>query len=240
MKVTVEQMDSALKETISSLLKIWDANKDVTHLDQLRLIVKHASKGKVAMRQEWVDDLSSAYVSPIFDVPPYLNPDTRGVLAWVKNRNMRVGLICNTGLTPGSGLRKLLENEGVIHYFDLLIYSDEVGIRKPDPGIFHLAARRLGVKPCEAIYVGDNLRVDVWGAKNAGFKAIHFASEEGRDKMAEADPTSLVARSRNLGTLKKEQMAPNKTITSFNMITEAIKQLVEDDPEAMAKAEDKP
>lgn len=225
LKVTVEQLSSALQKTISSLLAIWDTNKDVTHMDQLRLIVKHASEGTVSLKEEWVDDLSSAYVSPIIDVPPYLNPNVREVLAWIKSRNMRIGLVCNTGLTPGSGLRKLLSNEGIIHYFDLLIYSDEVGIRKPDPEIFNLVAQKLSLKPYEIVHVGDNLKSDVCGAKNAGFKAIHLDSEEGRDRLAEADPSSLVVLSRNLGKLGMEQMAPDKTIASLTMVTKTIEEL---------------
>jgi putative hydrolase of the HAD superfamily len=219
------QVDLALKETVSSLLPLWEGNKDVTTLDQLRLVVKSASKGEVALRDEWVEDLTSAYVSAVFQVPPYLNPDAERVLLWLKNRGSRVGLICNTGLTPGTALRQLLADGGVAGYFDVMIFSNEVGIRKPDPEIFHLAAQELGVEPCQAVHVGDNLRVDVWGAKNAGFKAIHFACEEGKDRIAEADPNSLVAQSRKIGILKKEQVTANKTINSFSMITEAIEQL---------------
>lgn len=65
------------------------------------------------------------------------------------------------------------------------------------------------------------------GAKSAGFRAIHFACDEGRDKIAEADPNSLVVKSRNLGTLEKGQIEPDKTMDSLSKIKEAIKQLEE-------------
>jgi len=225
LEVSAWQVDLAVKETVSSLLPLWEGNKDVTTLYQLRLVVKSASKGKVVLREEWVKELTSAYVSAVFEVPPYLNPGAEGVLLWLKNRGSRVGLICNTGITPGTALRQLLAEGGMAGYFDVMIFSNEVGVRKPDPEIFHLAARELGVKPSQGVHVGDNLRADVWGAKNAGFKAIHFACEEGKDRIAEADPNSLVAQSRKIGILKKEQVTADKTITSFNMITEAIEQL---------------
>ena len=225
LEVSAEQVDLAVQETVSSLLPLWDGNKDVTTLDQLRLVVKSASKGKVALKDEWVDKLTSAYVSAVFEVPPYLNPDAEEVLPWLKNRGSRLGLICNTGITPGTALRQLLAEGGVAGYFDVMIFSNEAGIRKPDPEIFHLAAQELGVEPSQAVHVGDNLRVDVWGAKNAGFKAIHFVCEDGKDRIAEADPNSLVAQSRKMGTLKKEHVTADKTIISFNMITEAIEQL---------------
>jgi len=224
-ETSVDQLASALNETISSLLEVWDKDKDVTHLDQIRLILKCASKGSVTLKEEWVEELSSAYVSPILEVPPYLNPDGRKVLRWLRSRNKLIGLICNTGLTPGSGLRRFLSEEGVTKYFDVMIFSDEVGIRKPDPRIFHLAAEKLKIKPSEMVHVGDNLKTDVWGAKNAGFKAIYLSSDSGRDKIAESDPTSLVSLSRSLGSLKEDEIAPDAIITSLSMVTKVIKEL---------------
>lgn len=106
-----------------------------------------------------------------------------------------------------------------------MVFSDEEGVRKPDAGIFQITARRLKAEPCEIVHVGDNLKADVWGAKNAGFKAIYYAGEEGRDRLAEADPTSLVALSRRLGTLRKEDIIPDKTIRHFNMLIGAMKEL---------------
>lgn len=223
--VSAEQASSALKQVTESLLRVWDRNDDVSHIEQLELIARFVSNGSLALKNEWVDELSSAYVSPFFKIPPYLNPEAESVLEDLTQTGKRIGLICNTGVTPGFALRRFLESEGVLEYFDFLAFSDEIGFRKPGIRIFHLVAQRLKIDPCNIAHVGDNLRIDVWGAKNAGFKAIHFASEEGRDKIAEADPTSLVARSRNLGILEKEQISPDKITTSFNMITDAIEQL---------------
>lgn len=225
--VSTERTESALKQVIASLLEVWDRNEDVSHVEQLELLVRFVSNGSFALKNEWVEDLSSAYVSAFFEVPPYLNPDAVSVLEDLVEAGKQIGLICNTGLIPGFALRRFLESEGVLEYFDLLVFSDEMGFRKPDSRIFDFAARKLKADPSSVVHVGDNLRIDVWGAKNAGFKAIHFACDEGRDKMAEADPNSLVARSRRLGTLEKEQIAPDKTITSFTMVTEAVKQLEE-------------
>jgi len=177
------------------------------------------------LKSEWVEELSSAYVSPFFEVPPYLNPDAVNVLEDLVEAGKRIGLICNTGLTPGFALREFLDSEGVLEFFDFLAFSDEIGFRKPDSRIFHLVARKLKVDPRSVVHVGDNSRVDVLGAKSAGFKAICFACDEGRDKIAEADPTSLVAQSKNLGTLEREDILPDKTITHFDMLIRTIKEM---------------
>jgi putative hydrolase of the HAD superfamily len=223
--VSLKQMASAMDETASTLKKVWETNEDVTHLDQIRLILKHALKSSVAINDEWMGELSSAYVSPIFKVRPYLNPDVPEVLRRFKDQNKLVGLICNTGLTPGTAIRRFLEEEGVARYFDLMVFSDEVGIRKPDPRIFRSVAHKFKVSPHNIVHIGDNLRVDVWGAKNAGFKAIYFSSEVGRDKIAESDPKSLVSFSRRLGNLKEDQIVADRTITSLAMSPKTVQEL---------------
>lgn len=224
-KTSIKQLISVIKAMSPWLVSIWETNKDVTHLDQLRFIVKTASKSLVSMKEEWTDELSMAYVSPLFEVPPYLNLDARKVLQQLKDQNKLIGLICNTGRTPGFSLRKFLQKKGVAEYFDIMLFSNDVGIRKPDPRLFQKATQKLKVKPHEVIHVGDNLKTDVWGAKNAGLKAIHFSTETGRDKVAETDPTSLVAISRKLGKLKEKEILPDGTIKSLKMVMEVIESL---------------
>jgi putative hydrolase of the HAD superfamily len=224
-KVSLKEMSAAVNETISSLMTIWDVNRDIGYIDQIRLIIKKVSKDSLDPKQEWMNELVSAYTSSILEVPPHLNPEARKVLEGLKKRRKLIGLICNTGLTPGIGLRKLLANEGVTEYFNLMVFSEEIGIRKPDPRIFQLATRRLGVQSFEIVHVGDNLKMDVWGAKNAGLKAIHFSSQEGRDRIAESDPNSLVSLSRKLGNLEGLKIVPDMEINSLAMLMKAIEEL---------------
>jgi putative hydrolase of the HAD superfamily len=224
-EVLPSQVARALEDMISFLLKTWNKNKDISHQEQLKLVVKYATEGAVTMEENWIKELSAAYVSPIYEVPPYLNPSALTVLKWLKNQNKRVGLICNTGLTPGFELRKFLAKENVAQYFDHMTFSDEISIRKPDPKIFLHTAQKLKTKPNEIVHIGDNLKSDVWGAKNAGFKAFHLQTNEGHDKIAQSDPNSLLSVSRNLGETGKKELTADKTITSLSMTTNAIKQL---------------
>jgi putative hydrolase of the HAD superfamily len=56
---------------------------------------------------------------------------------------------------------------------DLIVYSHEVGISKPDPRIYQLACARLGVQPAETVFLDDNqLMVD--GARAVGMQAVLF------------------------------------------------------------------
>ncbi len=224
-RVSSEEVNLAMKKTISSLLTIWEENKDVDHLTQVQLIIKNIADDKVSLNNECVNKLSQAYVAPLFEVPPYLNPDVYEVLQKLRDHRVFIGLICNTGLSPGKVLRDLLADWNVVGFFDFMVFSDEVGIRKPDSGIFHLVAKKLKVQPSECVHVGDNLNSDVDGVKNAGFKAIHFSNDAGRDKLAESDPNSLVSHSRNLGKLERCGEGPDVTIESLKMLTKAIEEI---------------
>jgi putative hydrolase of the HAD superfamily len=223
--VSVEQVEQALEGTVSSLLKVWDRNRDVSHPEQIRLFIKHLSKGKIVLNDESINEVSRAYVLPLFEAPPYLNPDAQEALDWLKDHRKRIGIICNTGLTPGSALRRFLSDSGVAESFCTMIFSNEVGVRKPDRRIFRLAAVTLGASPTEIVHVGDNLKSDVWGAKNAGFRGVYLSGNVGRDRLAESDPRSLVALSRNLGSSGLKKFKPDKTITSLSMIGQAIKEV---------------
>ena len=62
-----------------------------------------------------------------------------------------------------------LEEDGLTQYFDSVILSAVCGLRKPDPEIYLMAAREVGIPPEKCAYVGDNLNRDVTGAKAANF-----------------------------------------------------------------------
>ena len=54
----------------------------------------------------------------------------------------------------------------------MVVTSQDAGANKPQPEIFRFALQKAGVKPAEAIYIGDQYQVDVVGARGAGMKAI--------------------------------------------------------------------
>lgn len=88
--------------------------------------------------------------------------------------NIRRGLVCDTGFTPGRLVRTLLEENGLLGHLEVLCFSDEVGIPKPGPEIFGKALAELGVRPPEAVHIGDLRRTDIAGAHDIGMHAIRF------------------------------------------------------------------
>lgn len=65
-----------------------------------------------------------------------------------------------------------LSKFNLIDFFDAIVLSSEAGVRKPNPEIFHTLLDTLGVPPEAAVFVGDNLFDDVYGASQVGMKTI--------------------------------------------------------------------
>jgi len=88
-----------------------------------------------------------------------------------------VGLISDTGMTPGSAIHALLDREGFTKHFRAFSFSDEVGVAKPQSAIFRHAAVGLGVEPGAIFHIGDLEPTDIAGAINVGARAGLFAGD---------------------------------------------------------------
>ncbi len=97
-------------------------------------------------------------------------PHAREVVEELERRGYVLGIISN--LIGTREIPDWLEAEGFTSYFESVVLSSVLGIRKPDPGIYLEAARRAGVEPRKCVYVGDNLKRDVTGTREAGFGMI--------------------------------------------------------------------
>jgi REG-2-like HAD superfamily hydrolase len=93
---------------------------------------------------------------------------TAETLDELRRRGYRLGVISNAD----GRAEQALDAVGLRPHFELVVDSGLVGIDKPDPRIFRLAAERMGVQPHEAVYVGDIYEIDVQGARAAGMQAI--------------------------------------------------------------------
>ncbi len=94
------------------------------------------------------------------------------LLIALKNKGKKLGIISNTPL--GNVERIWLKKLNLLQYFDTLIFSIEIGKRKPHKKIFNAAMESIGVHPNESIHIGDSPETDILGAKSAGMMAIYL------------------------------------------------------------------
>lgn len=95
---------------------------------------------------------------------------TAPALEELKRRGYILGVVSNSD----GRIESAFEQVGLTSYFDFFIDSFNVGVEKPDPGIFLLATERANVAPEQAAYVGDLYWVDVIGARSAGLLPILY------------------------------------------------------------------
>ncbi len=98
----------------------------------------------------------------------------RATLESLAEGGVRRALVCDTGFTPGRVVRRLLEEQGLGDLLEAHCFSDEVGVPKPGNEIFAKALAELGVRPPEAVHVGDLRRTDIAGAHDFGMHAVRF------------------------------------------------------------------
>ena len=99
---------------------------------------------------------------------PYLHE----MLYALKTRGYALGIVTN-GRSPFQ--EQNVAALGIDHYFDAMLVSAAVGVRKPETEIFMRAVQCLGVQAEETIFVGDNPQADIAGAQKCGMKTIWFA-----------------------------------------------------------------
>lgn len=94
-------------------------------------------------------------------------PDVKSTVAELCKRGYTLGIIANT--VTETEIPDWMVTDGVCDYFKIVLLSSKVRLRKPNPEIYWLACKQLGVQPEECAYVGDNPRRDVEGTVKAGF-----------------------------------------------------------------------
>lgn len=81
---------------------------------------------------------------------------------------------------------------GLTGYFNPVLISSDYGYRKPDERFFQKALDALKIKPSEAIYVGNDMYRDVFGAQKAGMKAVFFLSNQGEHHFPNTKPDYVI------------------------------------------------
>ena len=112
----------------------------------------------------------------------HVGPDVVPTLEAVHGLGLRLGLVSNAAYRPRLMMEQL-EAVGLRSYFDAVTFSSEVGLRKPHPGIYTDALKKLGVDARNVLFVGDRLREDVQGPQQLGMRAVLV-----REWRQEADP----------------------------------------------------
>ncbi|EON23274.1 MULTISPECIES: HAD family hydrolase [Nocardioides] len=118
-------------------------------------------------------DLLAAYYE-FWEPHTATDPECRDMFTELRAMGLKIGVLSNT-IWPRAWHVKFFQRDGVYDLIDGDVYTSEIEWTKPSPEAFGAAMAAVGVSdPGACVYVGDRLFDDIWGAHNAGLKAIHI------------------------------------------------------------------
>jgi putative hydrolase of the HAD superfamily len=88
--------------------------------------------------------------------------------------NYKVGIISDTGFSPGVIIRELFARVGLTNYISAYSFSNETGVAKPHPRAFTTILEQLNIDAADSLHIGDIERTDIAGANAVGMKSIRF------------------------------------------------------------------
>lgn len=166
-------LDAAMASSWERFLGAWKSNEQYTHVEAAVDILDQLGYD---VPRDVHDQLIATYTYSA-ETMPSLTEGIGDCLRALKAAGVRLGIICDVGMTPSTALRSILEHNGLLSLFDHWSFSDEVGAYKPAREIFSHAASGLGVAdvpPSQLAHVGDLKRTDIAGALGVDWNAVRY------------------------------------------------------------------
>lgn len=158
---------------------VWKENHINWTVDQrLRVVLRGLGR---TLPDNAFADLVERHGNMEVDVPPDLIEGAAEAIEDLATR-YKLCIVSDAIVTPGTGLRTILDGYGLKKHFQGFAYSDEVGHSKPHRSMFDAAAQQLGVELSEIVHIGDRDHNDVKGPHAVGAKAVLFTATRPADK----------------------------------------------------------
>ncbi len=101
-----------------------------------------------------------------------MNPDMVNIVKILRSKEIKIGILSNIANPEYDIIRK----NNLQGLFDVILYSYDKGVVKPEFEFFNLMLSQLNSKSNETIMIGDSLRSDITPAKALGMHTIHFTN----------------------------------------------------------------
>src|SRR6266581_1426610 len=170
----------------------WHRNRDLQPDEQIDAFLEFAGLDPSDARLR--ETIANAFGEAIRAEPPVLDPHIRETLERLRAAGYRIGLVSNTGRTWGRFLRPIQDGMGIGRLFDARVFSDEVGVRKPEPRIFDVALAAMGLRAERAVNVGAAALAALAGSNRIGMPAVGFNNGVPAEHAVHVWPASLDAR----------------------------------------------
>jgi putative hydrolase of the HAD superfamily len=187
----MESLQSAYSHALDRFCDVWQ--NEHRHMPSAQRLGFMMGRLGVELSQEDLASVVKYFEETVLhDLPP-LVAGARLVLDTLHGP-YRLGLICDSGMSPGRVMREVLARLDLLSYFSATVFSDELGCTKPDVRMFRCALDQLAVAAQDAAHVGDLLNTDIAGANAAGMKTIWLDWGMGQSSEASVTPDYRITR----------------------------------------------
>lgn len=167
--------DMAVKESWDYFNRIWI--EEFRTPDAYELVKFIWKKFNIPEDDDLINKVVKDFAETVYWYPPALMSGIREALD-ILEKKYTLCIVSDTGLSPGTVLRSMLNTESILHYFQAFSFSDETGTSKPHPKAFLTVLDKFNCSPEQALHIGDIEYTDIKGAKSLGMKAIKFTGDE--------------------------------------------------------------
>ena len=147
--------------------------KEIPSQERFKIMLCLLGHAADEITHDAIETITTAHMAKLqeaFEV----RPETIEVLEWAKTR-YRTAMISNFAYAPA--LYDALDRFGIRSAFETIIVSAEAGWCKPHRIIFDQTFQRMGIRPSEALFVGDQMYIDVYGALSCGMDVVWIQTE---------------------------------------------------------------
>ncbi|TFH37245.1 MAG: HAD family hydrolase [Anaerolineales bacterium] len=175
-------------------LRTYYANRDQDHIERTTFAVLRGElEGLTALPLE--EPLLRRGLSAMYAVSEACwqpKPAMRAVLDRLSGQGYRLGLLSNAG--DVANVQRLIDKAAIRSYFDPILISAAIGIRKPDPRPMQMILEQWQLPASDVVMVGDLLQADILGAQRAGIHHIWLCEDsnpESRDPSEAIQPDAI-------------------------------------------------
>ncbi|MEJ2549986.1 MAG: HAD family hydrolase [Anaerolineales bacterium] len=148
------------------------SNIEISSMSVLRLVLTEF--GYAAVADETLEHALACFYKHFEDHWEPMS-DLLAVLDEIHEADYRLGMISNAG--NAANVQRLIDKAGIRKYFDPVLISSEVGLRKPHRLLFETVLRRWQLPAEQVVMIGDMLKADVLGAQQVGMHQIWITAE---------------------------------------------------------------
>ena len=185
--VDADQVRTAYKSNEEVFRRVWhDEFKTMTVSHRIGLLLEEMG---LSLPDEALDRVVRGWEEMEHDIAPDLAPGVADVLERLAGQ-YSLAVISDAIVSPGRVLRLILQKYGLLDYFKVFTFSDEIGASKPAPIVFEDTVRQLLCQPGEVVHIGDRGHNDIQGPHMIGMKAILYTGVKPRP-MEEHKPDAV-------------------------------------------------